>query len=770
MVLSCVAGLGSAAVGACGSDDAAELRRAQLAEGCLLNTDCKSPLVCAFRTCHVECTEQRDCPDGELCVPTDKPFKVCMFESEQKCTYNSDCPSSFKCVVGKCRPECKLTTDCVPDQVCAEYSCAVPADVNAGGGLIKPDGTSPDASVGQNCVHDSDCPGFLICLAGACNPECVTDKDCPGSSCDQNGRCIVGGLDGGSSACQNGVKDPAESDVDCGGACGACAGAPCTKPSDCASDVCTAQKCAAPSCADGLQNGAESDVDCGGQSCPKCPAPKGCWTASDCAEGKCAAGVCTTAGCSDGTQSGNETDIDCGGGQCSGCADGKGCGTNADCKSANCVNKLCKPAGPTTWVEAMTGTPRVAADPTGNLVVAGMFITGQNIGGVSLSSAGGNDLFIGKFTPAGAPLWVGRQGGTGSDQLEEVAVDSKGNVIVVGTTTNGASFSKPLSCPNAGLFVIKYSADKGTEVWSRCVSIPASQAGGELFGLAVDAADNVYVGGRFYGTLDFGGSQLYDANWQGYLAKYSGVTGSLAWAKELTVSSGSSGAPVRALTGDGTNIVAVGDFASTLDLGGIQLVSTSTAADVYVARFSGVDGAVQQAKRFGDSGIDNGRDIARDGTSGIIVTGAFVGQVDFGAGPVVSKGAADTFLLKLDAVSLSTTWAKGFGSSGDDRGISVATASSGEIALAAEITGAVDFGGGPVVHIGQTDLVLARFSSQGAHLASKGWGYITVDTPTSVVWVGSAVGLAGKYTGGTLDFGTGPLSPTKTGFFAHLVP
>lgn len=82
----------------------------------------------------------------------------------------------------------------------------------------------------------------------------------------------------------------------------------------------------------------------------------------------------------------------------------------------------------------------------------------------------------------------------------------------------------------------------------------------------------------------------------------------------------------------------------------------------------------------------------------------------------------------------------------------------------------MDFGGGPVQHIGQTDLVLARFGPQGAHLYSKSWGHISGDAPTSVVWVAAAVGFAGKYTGGTLDFGTGPLPAAKTGFFAHLVP
>jgi len=753
-------------VGGCGSDEAEALRRAALAEGCVVNTDCEKPLVCAFRTCHVECVEQRDCPNGELCVATDKPFKVCMFASDQTCTYHSQCPDGFKCVAAKCRPECKSPKDCVPDQLCVEQSCAVSSDVGPNGTLIGDD--PPDASLGKPCLYKSDCDP-LFCIAGACLPECKKPVDCASGSC-VDGVCAPADGGAGPSTCANGSKDPGESEIDCGGTCGACAGQPCTKPSDCASHVCTGQKCAAPSCSDKLQNGTESDVDCGGTGCPKCPAPKGCWTASDCLEGKCSLGVCTTPGCTDGTKSGSETDVDCGGGQCPACANGKGCVLSSDCSSGNCVAKLCKPAGPATWVQPMVGTPRVASDPTGHLVAAGTFISGQDIAGVPLSSAGGDDVFLAKLTPAGATVWVKRTGGTATDKLEEVAVDSSGNVLVVGTTANGASFSKPLTCAGAGMFLLKHDATSGDEQWSRCVSTPSGM-GGEIGAVAVDAAGDVYVGGRFYGTLDFGGgTQLFDLTWQGFLAKYSGTTGSLVWAKKLTTTPASSGAPVRGLVVGSTDVYALGEFTGTLDLGGKQLVSVSTATDVYVARFATGSGAVQEARRLGDSGADTARDIARDGSTALVVTGAFVGQVDFGTGALASKGAADAYLVKLDATTLATTWAKAFGTPSADQGVSVAVSATGEVAFAAEIWGAVDFGGGPVPYFGQTDIALARFDAAGTHLYSKAWGQIAVDVPTSVVWVGTAVGLAGKYNGATIDFGTGPLPGAKTAFFAHLVP
>lgn len=49
----------------------------------------------------------------------------------------------------------------------------------------------------------------------------------------------------------------------------------------------------APTCSDGIKNQAESDVDCGGGVCGKCANGKACLVVSDCASGTCSAGVCS---------------------------------------------------------------------------------------------------------------------------------------------------------------------------------------------------------------------------------------------------------------------------------------------------------------------------------------------------------------------------------------------------------------------------------------------------------------------------------------------
>src|SRR5258705_11673579 len=99
---------------ACSSDKGAEL-----AQGCLINSDCNDPLVCAFRKCHNACTDTRDCSIPLRCVASDRPFHVCQLVEERLCRYNSDCPEKQVCASdAQCRDECQGDADCLFGQLC----------------------------------------------------------------------------------------------------------------------------------------------------------------------------------------------------------------------------------------------------------------------------------------------------------------------------------------------------------------------------------------------------------------------------------------------------------------------------------------------------------------------------------------------------------------------------------------------------------------------------------------------------------------------------
>jgi hypothetical protein len=68
----------------------------------------------------------------------------------------------------------------------------------------------------------------------------------------------------------------------------------CTVGTACPSGFCntTTQKCVANQCQDGTKDGAETDVDCGGTTCPKCDVNKVCAINGDCKTGSCSRLFC----------------------------------------------------------------------------------------------------------------------------------------------------------------------------------------------------------------------------------------------------------------------------------------------------------------------------------------------------------------------------------------------------------------------------------------------------------------------------------------------
>ncbi|MGE0789279.1 MAG: hypothetical protein AB7S26_26635 [Sandaracinaceae bacterium] len=98
----------------------------------------------------------------------------------------------------------------------------------------------------------------------------------------------------------------------------------------------------AASCSDGMRNQDESDVDCGGVCGATCTPTEMCGDNGDCTTNICMGGTCQPmASCTDGTMNGSETDVDCGGAMCNPCDDGEACAANADCMSGFCNAMVC---------------------------------------------------------------------------------------------------------------------------------------------------------------------------------------------------------------------------------------------------------------------------------------------------------------------------------------------------------------------------------------------------------------------------------------------
>jgi len=127
-------------------------------------------------------------------------------------------------------------------------------------------------------------------------------------------------------------------------------------------------------------------------------------------------------------------------------------------------------------------------------------------------SAGGIDAFISKFGTTGNHLFSKTLGSTGTDQLVAVAIDANDNIVLLGAFSGTVDFGGPTpltsSDPSTDIFMAKFSP-AGAHKWSKAFG----SSGAELaIGLTVNQAGDVAVVGRFCGTISLGGDPLSSAS------------------------------------------------------------------------------------------------------------------------------------------------------------------------------------------------------------------------------------------------------------------
>src|SRR5207247_849982 len=203
----------------------------------------------------------------------------------------------------------------------------------------------------------------------------------------------------------------------------------------------------------------------------------------------------------------------------------------------------------------------------GNLVVVGSFRGTVDFGTDSLTSAGSGDIYIVKYAAAGTPVWAKRLGANLDDAANTVAIDSAGDIVVAGTSTGtvdvGGGPLTSASTTATDIFLAKYTA-AGAHVWSKRIG---GTSWDQAPVVAIDASRNVVLTGSFFGTVNFGGTALVSAGSSDvFLAKYAGADGAHLWSKRIG-GAGVDQPYALALDGTG-DLVVVGSFAGSVDFGG----------------------------------------------------------------------------------------------------------------------------------------------------------------------------------------------------------
>jgi hypothetical protein len=293
----------------------------------------------------------------------------------------------------------------------------------------------------------------------------------------------------------------------------------------------------------------------------------------------------------------------------------------------------------------------VGVDRSGNIYVAGRFVTDVTIGGTAHASLGGSDMYLVKLGPTGEVLWARTPGGEGlgnfgQDGIAALALDDAGNCYVTGTYNKDARFdSIALASPNVfEVFVAKYDSS-GRVLWAR--SGGSNGALHVAFGIAIDKDGDSYITGKFFNTLSFDSfvCDAGDPEQKIFIAKLD-RDGRFLWAKEVG-SGGYYGAGEDIAVDNEGSAYVVGQFRATINFGD-DSHSYGQMRYAFLAVKYDRDGNYKWSRQ--SAGDDQSVETMRaciDARGNLVASGAFSGGIEFGATSFASAGNC-AFVTKID--------------------------------------------------------------------------------------------------------------------------
>jgi len=348
-----------------------------------------------------------------------------------------------------------------------------------------------------------------------------------------------------------------------------------------------------------------------------------------------------------------------------------------------------------TWGGEHTDEPSgIASDANGNIFVAGLysgtvdFDPGTNI--VEKKSFGAHhgtvDAFIVKYSKNGVFDWVITWGGVFYDPARGIVVNSGGDIYVCGYYSGWVDFD-----PGPGIeghqsyfdynyndegYLSKFDND-GNFQWVKTWSVGE----GELpKSMELDSIGNIVIAGHFaLLKFDSSGNALSKISW-GY-----------PYADQDEIFS--------VAVDQSNNMYVYGVFQEDMDMdptGGQDIVTISSEnyTDIFVIKLLS-DGSYGWSRTWGGEDLDYACDITTDSAGNTYTAGAFNGETDFNPGPGtfiltannggdIHNDSYDAFLSKMDSDG-DFIWAKSWGSTSNDTANSVIIDSAGNCVVAGNV-------------------------------------------------------------------------------------
>jgi hypothetical protein len=297
----------------------------------------------------------------------------------------------------------------------------------------------------------------------------------------------------------------------------------------------------------------------------------------------------------------------------------------------------------------------VTTNSSKDILIAGAYNSNPlDFHGTNYASVGDFDLFVARYDANGGNQVLTRYGSNGKDLAYSIATDASDNVYVTGVFSKGLSFSTD-ALVNQGMldvFLVKFKRDLSGVVWAKSYGGAANDYS---LSVAASPAGDLAIAGSFQGTVDFSplkpnpillGSK---GDTDGFLVGVDS-TGSTRWAHRF---GGTQTDGAYAVAADGLgNVLLAGTYNGMARLDDID--KTATGQDVYMARYSLVDG-----RRLWLEILSGGKtEVVFGAGANMNGDGAVTGYTDSDPLPVGGKslngsGGHDIYVIKLSPMFAS---------------------------------------------------------------------------------------------------------------------
>ena len=314
-----------------------------------------------------------------------------------------------------------------------------------------------------------------------------------------------------------------------------------------------------------------------------------------------------------------------------------------------------------TFLNVSSYTPLIKTDLTGDVFV--LF----------------NDS-IKKLSPSGNIIWSKNLGAFPSN----FTIDATDNIILSGSFSGLVDFNSGIGIDTlrgqSSVFILKLD-NNGDFIWVKSIGRIADFTSGSPFlntsSIAVNATGEVFVTGKFTGTVDFNpsaASYTLSTGFSGssslYILKLDN-SGGFVWTKN-TVGGYVWNSPSMVIDSS-NNLYLTGSYESSVNfLGstGLNNLYGGPSMQVFIAKFDQI-GDIVWAKRVSSSNGAWGISVNIDASNNVYTMGQFTGTGNFNPGgsfPLTSTGGnaySDIFITKFDNYG-NFIWAENFGGPSDD--------------------------------------------------------------------------------------------------------